>query len=728
MNDRMVRKFNLFIILHIFMILLYNIFNLPEAGAADFRPGEILVQLKPHARSSAPAEKRRMGMQIRQSLSNGRLLHLTLPEGMSVTQAAEALAREPDVAFVEPNYIITTQATPNDPYFDLQWGLYNSGQVVNGYVGVPGTDIDALEAWALQVSSDKEHIIVAVVDTGCALDHPDLHDRLWTNPDEIPDNLIDDDGNGFVDDVHGWDMVDNDNDPSDAVGHGTHVAGIIAAQSNNGIGISGVNDQADIMAVRFIDGFQTGSIADAVKAIDYALANGARIINCSWGGSGESAILYNTMAQANALFVCAAGNYGADADEEGFFPAGYNLTNIISVAAVDQMNRLSGFSNYGRKAVDVAAPGVRIYSLYAGREIIRQETFDADTFAQWTEGGPSGQWALRPAASGATVQGLTFSDGNTYEADIDTWIQSPAISLEGLTACMLDFNLIGSTQAGRDLLFLEISTDGVQWQNLPLMKSDTVFSCGISGTVPYWSLVFADLGAWDGAADVFFRFRFSSDATVNNTGYYISRLNLSASGATETYGYLNGTSMATAFVSGLAAILQSEDSSLTMVDIRQTIEKSVEPNMNLSGLVASGGRINAYNALTLDRDLSLNAELEPSGQVRLSWRNLNPTAVGTSDRITIERRTGDEDAFAPLDTIPLSQEEFIDSDVDPYVTYCYRLAVENPVDLQRYSNQALALSPQDPETDANNGGGSGGCFINGLSNRRIAGTTKQPAQ
>ena len=207
----------------------------------------------------APAEKRRMGMQIRQSLSNGRLLQLTLPEGMSVTQAAEALAREPDVAFVEPNYIITTQATPNDPYFDLQWGLYNSGQVVNGYVGVPGTDIDALEAWALQVSSDKEHIIVAVVDTGCALDHPDLHDRLWTNPDEIPDNLIDDDGNGFVDDVHGWDMVDNDNDPSDAVGHGTHVAGIIAAQSNNGIGISGVNDQADIMAVRFIDGFQTGS-------------------------------------------------------------------------------------------------------------------------------------------------------------------------------------------------------------------------------------------------------------------------------------------------------------------------------------------------------------------------------------------------------------------------------------------------------------------------------------
>ena len=678
-------------------------------------------------RMSAPAEKQRMGMQIRQSLNNGRLLHLTLPEGMSVTQAAEALSRDPDVAVAEPNYLLTTQATPNDPYFDLQWGLYNSGQVVNGYVGVPGTDIDALDAWALQTSSDTEHIIVAVVDTGCALDHPDLQDRLWTNPDEIPDNLIDDDGNGFVDDIHGWDMVDNDNDPSDAVGHGTHVAGIIAAQSNNGIGISGVNDQARIMAVRFMDGFQTGSIADAVRAIDYALAKGARIINCSWGGSSESVILYNTMAQADALFVCAAGNYGADADEEGFYPAGYDLTNIISVAAVDQMNRLSGFSNYGRQTVDVAAPGVRIYSLYAGRDTVRQETFDADTLAQWTEGGQSGQWTIRTAVSGASVQGLTFTDGNTYASDMDTWIQSPAISLEGLTACMLNFNLIGSTQTGHDPLFLEISADGVQWQNLSLKKDDEVFNSGLSGTIPYWSLVFADLGAWDGVADVFLRFRFASDAAVNDTGYYISRLSVNASAATETYGYLNGTSMATAFVSGLAAILQTEDGSLSMADVRQTIEKSVEPNVNLSGLVASNGRINAFNALTLDRDLSLNAELEPSGQVRLSWRNLNPATAGTSDRIIIERRVGDEDAFLPLDTIPLLQGEFLDSDIDPYVTYCYRLAVENSNDLQRYSNQALALSPQASETESDNNGFSGGCFINSLSNRRTAGTTTQPA-
>ena len=295
------------------------------------------------------------------------------PLRLSVNDALTLYRNDPDVEFAEPNYLLSAQQQPDDPYFGQQWGLRNNGQAVSGYAGTMGADIDAVRAWELAECHGTA--VVAVVDTGCDIGHPDLASGIWTNNGEIPGNGIDDDHNGYVDDVHGWDFVNNDNYPQDPAGHGTHVAGIIAARADNEMGVAGTCEQVRILPVRFMNAFDLGTVADAIRAIDYALSLGARIINCSWGGTSYSMALYNTIASADALFVCAAGNSGTNNDTSAFYPAAYALPNIISVAASDQMDHLASFSNFGLRSVHVAAPGIRIYSLAPGRYPLWTEEF-----------------------------------------------------------------------------------------------------------------------------------------------------------------------------------------------------------------------------------------------------------------------------------------------------------------------------------------------------------------
>lgn len=249
--------------------------------------------------------------------------------------------------------------TPDDPLFGSLWAMQEAQAASGG--------IDAVHAWS--VTTENVPSLVAVIDTGVDRAHPELQGNLWINPGEIPDNGIDDDGNGYIDDAHGWDFSGDDNDPSDGHGHGTHVAGTIAARGDNALGVAGVCWNARILPVKFLSDNGSGYTSDAVAAVDYARRMGARITNNSWGGGGFSQSLYNAIqvaGQADSLFVAAAGNSNKDTDVSPNYPSGYDLDCIVAVASTDESDKLSYFSNHGAISVDLAAPGSNILSLRPG--------------------------------------------------------------------------------------------------------------------------------------------------------------------------------------------------------------------------------------------------------------------------------------------------------------------------------------------------------------------------
>ena len=284
----------------------------------------------------------------------------TLSGKTSVETAIATYRNSSTFKYIEPDYIVTKAATfPNDPGFPQQWALHNTGQ--NG--GTPDADIDAPEAWDIQ--KGNPNLVIGVIDTGVDYNHPDLVGNIWTNPGEIAGDGIDNDNNGYIDDIRGWDFAYNDNNPSDVDGHGTHVSGTIAGKGNNGVGVTGVAWNAKIMPLKFLNDSGSGSTSNAIKAIDYATAKGVKITNNSWGGGGYSQALYdaiNAAGQQGALFIAAAGNSGQNADLYPMYPAAYNLANIISVASTNRHDKLSWFSNYGLTSVDLGAPGEEIYS------------------------------------------------------------------------------------------------------------------------------------------------------------------------------------------------------------------------------------------------------------------------------------------------------------------------------------------------------------------------------
>lgn len=266
------------------------------------------------------------------------------------------------------NGVLRPASTPNDTYYSLQWGVHQASDI----------DIDAPEAWGITTGSDS--IVMGVIDSGIDYNHPDLNANIWVNPGEVPNNGIDDDGNGYIDDVYGLNAITYTasnrlaGDPMDDQGHGTHVAGTIGAVSNNNRGVAGVAHRVKMVAIKFLDAEGNGSFLDALEAIDYATnlkQRGVRIIgtNNSWGGGGYWQPLRDAIARSRAadmLFIAAAGNSSVNADVSPMYPAAYQEPNIISVASIDRFGALSSFSNYGAVSVDIGAPGSQIASTYPG--------------------------------------------------------------------------------------------------------------------------------------------------------------------------------------------------------------------------------------------------------------------------------------------------------------------------------------------------------------------------
>lgn len=344
----------------------------PARKAPAFHPARVLVKFKQQDNSSAPSVAGNLRADLHAALGGravqslpalGVLDVVELPGGTDVKSAVAWYRQSGLVEYAEPDYVVRKSDTPNDPLLanGSLWGLRNTGQAG----GVADADIDAPEGWNTQ--SDAANVVVAVIDTGVRATHEDLTANMWVNPDEVPANGLDDDGNGYVDDVHGINAISGTGDSNDDNAHGTHVAGTIGAVGDNGVGGVGVARRVKLMACKFLDADGYGYTSDAIKCINYTRSEGAHIVSNSWGGDDFSQALYDAIKatrDAGVLFVAAAGNDALDNDKFPYYPASYDLDNIVAVAATDRSDALGYTSNSGLGSVDIAAPGVDITSTW----------------------------------------------------------------------------------------------------------------------------------------------------------------------------------------------------------------------------------------------------------------------------------------------------------------------------------------------------------------------------
>ncbi|GJQ60556.1 MAG: hypothetical protein D8M57_17085 [Candidatus Scalindua sp. AMX11] len=306
-----------------------------------------------------------MGAKVLKIYSHTNSCIVSLPEGMEVKECVCLFKEQTIIRDAEPDYIVHADIVPNDSNFNQLYGLHNTGQTG----GALDADIDAVEAW--DTRTDCGSVVVAVIDSGVDYTHEDLAANMWRNPGEIAGDLIDNDGNGYIDDVFGIDAHNNDSDPLDDDGHGTHLSGTIGAVGNNTTGITGVCWNVQIMALKFLDASGSGFTSNVLECIDYMVnmksqyGINVKVSNNSWSGNHFSAALESAIAvarDADILFVAAAGNEQTDNDITPSYPNSYTAENIISVAASNANDNLSGFSNYGATTVDLTAPGSSIYS------------------------------------------------------------------------------------------------------------------------------------------------------------------------------------------------------------------------------------------------------------------------------------------------------------------------------------------------------------------------------
>lgn len=361
------------------------------SSEAPFIPGEVLVKVKPGSMGKFLAKKSFLGAEVKRSLKLIAGDYLLLKSNSKSTQSlVSELEGLSEVSFAEPNYIYKAIASvsslqsiltgtvtenqsslaPTDPLYGKLWGLNNTGSNEpdrNGgqspTAGSQGADTDAEKAWSITRGSKR--VVVAVIDTGIDYNHPDLKNNMWTNDKEIAGNGIDDDQNGYIDDIHGWNAQGKNGNPMDGNAHGTHCAGTIGAEHNNGVGVAGVMSDVTLVAVKFLSDEGSGSLADAVEAINYATKLNVDVMSNSWGGGGFSQALEDSIKAAKdkgIVFVAAAGNDGTNNDSRPSYPANYQVDNVISVASHTAQDSMSTFSCFGKRTVHVAAPGSNVLS------------------------------------------------------------------------------------------------------------------------------------------------------------------------------------------------------------------------------------------------------------------------------------------------------------------------------------------------------------------------------
>lgn len=365
----------------------------------------LMVQVKP-AVSRADLEQNlaRHGASIRKASPASDYYLISFPAGSSdrLPAVMQALQKEGAIAVAEPDYIQSASLTPNDTRFAQQWALHNTIDA----------DIDAPEAWG--VTQGSASVVVGVIDTGIDYLHPDLAGNIWSNPGEIPGNGIDDDKNGYKDDVRGWNFVTETADPMDDFFHGTHCAGTIGASTNNGAGVAGVCWNVKLMPLKFLNSSGSGFTSDAVDAINYATRQRVLLTSNSWGGGSYSSTLENAVKaarDAGILFIAAAGNSAVNNDLFENYPSNLAVDNVIAVAATDSRDLLASFSSYGLGKVHIAAPGVGILST-----LPRTVTSGMTTYNLTADyGSISGTSMATPHVAGVCALLKSFRPGLTYQ-------------------------------------------------------------------------------------------------------------------------------------------------------------------------------------------------------------------------------------------------------------------------------------------------------------------------
>jgi subtilisin family serine protease len=547
--------------------------------------GEVLVTFKPtvNARGAEAALARR-SLAVAQrfdriSRHHGKVATLVREKNHGTAKLLAELRADPSVETAEPNYLRhVSAAVTGEPEFSKLWGLRNTGQTVNGVVGTAGADTRFVEAWALARQNGPE-VVVAVADTGIDETHPDLAGSLWTNPGEIANNGIDDDGNGRIDDVHGFDFTDNTGLMSDSGEHGTHVAGTIAASGGNGIGITGLQFRAKLLPLKVSSDGDSISTSSVLAAFEYAVdlkERGVNLvaINASFGGGSSTTterLAIEALRDAGIVLCAAAGNSGANNDSTASYPANYAVSNIISVAALTPANQLASYSNYGATTVDLAAPGSEVYSTMPLSQVTQTNTLKIGTAVY--------------SAAPLEYTGYTGSTGITkliYACGIGQTGQFPA-GVAGNIALI---------QRGTNT-FAQKVTNAMAAGAIAAVIYDNTSS---SITSNPWTL--------GGANDWIPVIRISQ---TNGQAIAASALPVSATftraiSTATAYQYLDGTSMATPHVTGAVAFAAMNFPGETMVQRISRILTHTTAVSSLAGKVATGGRLDLLKMIDADND------------------------------------------------------------------------------------------------------------------------------
>jgi len=587
------------------------------ATQPEYVPGELLVKFRDGTTTkSIRGIHATVGARVAKHFSFIGVDHVKLPEGIQVTDALATYKALPNVEYAEPNYYLYAQSLPpdpvipSDPRFSDQWGLHNTGQTIQGTVGTADADIDAPEAWRYPTAG--EEVVVAVLDSGVGWFHPDLGAELiWQNPNEIWNDGLDNDGNGFVDDTYGWDFVDADCSPLDQQVHGSHVAGIIGAVHNNSFGVAGAAPGVKVLPVRVLDTFGRLTVADEMLPISYVIdlkdrGHPISVANVSYGGPNSSSSQESAFAQLRdaGILVCAsAGNNATDNDADpsnSNYPSSYDLDNIMAVGASNSRDDFAEFSHWGATSVDLVAPGWAILSSVPYRVGYR-ESFD-DPFDDWVQIGWPQLWGIENVL-GDNMLSDSFLIPYFNNSDTIAYKSYP-LDISNIVGFQIRFEATYILEWLYDYVTLVVSSGGpfapcLLYERIGPRALDPVPGIsGIGGAVIFESDVLENCGA----ADLLVGFNLISDSINVFGGIYVDDLevrvfpNAGAFNGTE-FRYEPGTSMACPMVAGAAAFLKMVEPGLDYAQIKALILDNVDPmTMPVGKATVTNGRLNLHSA------------------------------------------------------------------------------------------------------------------------------------